>query len=386
MERTKLTWLQVHGYRCLRDLSLELRDLNVLIGPNGVGKTSLLETAFLHRALAEDEFAEFVRDRGGLPSLVAQGEDGLELATRYGCASEENGHLFHDLGIASVGIGFEMPAERVAVGPPDDTVAVFSRNPPTGATIYRDGDRAELTDVDPTRSVLCQSAIGLPERDQMSRFWRSAVLYEAVPLWRYRAPFRQPQTLRPVEMPGMDGDDFLSALYNLQSNYPDAYERLEEAIRAGFPRFRELRIALVGAGVGSLAWHERGLAGPLAAHQLSAGMLRYLWLCTMLLAPKPPSLVMLDEPEISLHPQLLLLLASLLQEAATKCQLIVATHSAELINWLEPAEVVVLDQEEDDEGKPRTITRRGDQFNLDEWLKKYTLGEAWTTGMMGGRS
>jgi predicted ATPase len=115
-------------------------------------------------------------------------------------------------------------------------------------------------------------------------------------------------------------------------------------------------------------------------------MLRYLWLCAVLLAPKPPPLVMIDEPEVSLHPQLLLLLAGLLQEAATKCQVIVATQSAELINWLEPGEVVVLDQEDDEEGKRRTVARRGDAFDLDEWLGKYTLGEAWTTGMIGGRS
>ena len=91
---------------------------------------------------------------------------------------------------------------------------------------------------------------------------------------------------------------------------------------------------------------------------------------------------MIDEPEVSLHPELLSLLADLMREASKRTQLIVATHSDRFIRFLEPREVIVMDS--DDEGD--ATTKRGDSLDLDEWLKDYSLDEVWRMGRMGGRS
>ncbi|MBN1815560.1 MAG: AAA family ATPase, partial [Anaerolineae bacterium] len=94
----------------------------------------------------------------------------------------------------------------------------------------------------------------------------------------------------------------------------------------------------------------------------------------------PPPVLLIDEPEVSLHPELLKLLAALLQDASASSRIVVATHSPDLIRWLEPSEVLVADKEEG-------VTRftRADELNLDEWLAEYTLRDLWLMGNLGGR-
>jgi predicted ATPase len=117
-------------------------------------------------------------------------------------------------------------------------------------------------------------------------------------------------------------------------------------------------------------------------HQLSEGTLRFLWLATLLQSPGLTALTLLDEPEVSLHPELLSLLAELLREASRRTQLIVATHSDRLIRFLQPEEVVLLDSTE--EGMS-TLTW-ADQLDLTEWLKEYSLDELWSNGRLGARA
>src|SRR5271167_2989887 len=108
-------------------------------------------------------------------------------------------------------------------------------------------------------------------------------------------------------------------------------------------------------------------------HQLSEGILRFLWLATLLQSPGLTALTLLDEPEVSLHPELLNLLAGLLREASARTQLIVATHADRLVRFLEPNEVVTLDLADD--GMAQSTW--ADQLDLGEWLKEYTLDEVW---------
>ena len=131
-----------------------------------------------------------------------------------------------------------------------------------------------------------------------------------------------------------------------------------------------------------MAWRERGLSHPFYAHQLSEGTLRYLWLTTLLQSPNLTALTLIDEPEVSLHPELLSLLVDQLREASNRSQIVVATHSDTLIRFLEPKEVVVFDSDEDS----MTKLTRADELDLDDWLKDYSLDELWRNGRLGARA
>jgi len=195
-----------------------------------------------------------------------------------------------------------------------------------------------------------------------------------------RSLVRLPQALTLTTTPGANGENLYSALYNLRATHNGVYERIEEVLRLGFPGFNHLEFPLVGAGQAALAWHEDNLTEPLYASQLSEGTLRFLWLATVLLSPYASPMTLIDEPEVSLHPELLKLLAELLQDASTRGLFIVATHSADLVRWLQPNEVLVLDKV--DGGTQCTWA---DSLDLSDWLREYTLGELWLMGTLGGR-
>lgn len=121
---------------------------------------------------------------------------------------------------------------------------------------------------------------------------------------------------------------------------------------------------------------------PVYAHQLSDGILRFLWLISLLQSSQLPTITMIDEPEVSMHPELLNLLVDLMREASKRTQFIIATHSDAMIRFLKPEEILVMDL---DENGCATVNW-AENIDLNEWLKDYSLDELWRMGRMGGRS
>ena len=151
-----------------------------------------------------------------------------------------------------------------------------------------------------------------------------------------RSPVRLPQPMRPAKLPGRNGEDLVSCLFYLREGERNRFEAIEDSLRAAFPRFDRLDFPPVAAGTLALTWRETGLSRPLYAHQLSEGTLRFLWLGRYCTSPGLTALTLLDEPEVSLHPELFSLLADLLREASRRTQVVVATHSDRLIRFLKP--------------------------------------------------
>jgi len=209
---------------------------------------------------------------------------------------------------------------------------------------------------------------------------------ERVSLWKACSfqpsdDIRRPQQLQPTVLPLNDGTDLFAALYSMQTDRPDSFRELLEDLRIALPELQTIDFPLAGAGHGNLRWFQSNLPKPLYANQLSDGTLRLLWLLTVLHAVPDDGLVLLDEPELSLHPQWLLLLVSILRSMSARTTFVVATQSVEFVRWCEPAELVIADLT--DTGG--ALTRARDRDDLDEWLKDFTLDELWTMGELGGR-
>jgi predicted ATPase len=188
--------------------------------------------------------------------------------------------------------------------------------------------------------------------------------------------------MRPATLPGRNGEDLVSSLFYLRETERNRFEAVEDALRAAFPRFDRLDFPPVAAGTLALAWRETGFSKPLYMHQLSEGTLRFLWLATLLQSPGLTALTLLDEPEVSLHPELLSLLADLLREASNRTQLIVATHSDRLIRFLQPEEVLLMDSNDDG----MSTVKWANELDLGKWLKDYSLDELWSNGRLGARA
>jgi predicted ATPase len=148
-----------------------------------------------------------------------------------------------------------------------------------------------------------------------------------------------------------------------------------------YQRFQRLTVSIFGNQV-LLNMHEEGLEEPISAARWSDGMIRYLCLLAILCHPKPPSLICIDEPELGFHPDILPDLGRLIKEASERTQLIITTHSKQLVDEFsdDPAAVVVCERDFDG----ATRMERLDAERLKEWLERYTLGELWEKGEIGG--
>ena len=173
----------------------------------------------------------------------------------------------------------------------------------------------------------------------------------------------------------------VSCLYNLRETDKARFEAVEDALAAAFPGFESIGFPPVAAGTLAMTWKESDFSDPIYTHELSEGTLRFLWLVTLLQSPGLTEITLIDEPEVSLHPDMLRLLVDLLREASQRTQLIVATQSERLVRFLTPEEVLICDTEEG-----TTCMKWGDTLDLQRWLADYALDELWRMGVLGGQA
>ncbi|RYD30586.1 MAG: recombinase RecF [Verrucomicrobiaceae bacterium] len=168
-------------------------------------------------------------------------------------------------------------------------------------------------------------------------------------------------------------------LMKMAEEYPQNFARVTETIRQVAPFFGGFRLKEVAPGQTQLLWKDRFSDLLYYPYQLSDGTLRYICLASLLLQPNPPSTVIIDEPELGLHPYAIKLLASLLHEAAEHAQIIVSTQASLLLDELTPEQVIVVNQRDGE-----SILERQDPDRLADWLKEYTLGQLWEKNELGG--
>jgi predicted ATPase len=381
----RLSRLVLGNFRILRSLDLPLRPLNVLIGANGCGKSSLLQSLQFLGYAYQGQIRQCLNGWGGLSSVVTQTESSGARLLEVKCELEDETFaepLTLELGLETQGAGYQVVQESLI--PTRDrgrpmlhrtatslTEASRPEGPSysTGMVQFREG--SELLQ---SAHALAGSLVG----DLQAHF--TGMAFCAGP---DLSKVREPQSLDPLARnPGSDGGQLISCLYNLRVERQDVYERIEDALRVAFPGFTALDFPPTGLGKVTLLWREEGKRS-FHASQLSDGTLRFLYWAVILLGAAHPTLLLLDEPETCLHPELLMLLAGMLKEAAA-CghQVLVATHSDRLLRWLEPQDLVIFDREDGD-----VRVRRGDDpaLNLKTWLTDYTLDEVWLRGGLGGR-
>ena len=379
--------ISVERFRRLCEVELELRPLTVLIGANGTGKTSLLDVFSLLASSAQGALNKAISDLSGLSALITYDREAdLALGVTMGVPSHEP--LDYLLRLEPQGTAYAIVEENLSQQQDRE-----ASDPLSVQYIVSNGSYVEYLDpssgghVRPTweHNPLETSLSQVPKMyrapEEFRRKLASSTFYHVLNV-EPRSPVRLPQPMHPASLPGKDGEDLVSCLFYLRETDRDRFEAIEDSLRAAFPTFERLDFPPVAAGTLAMTWRDKNLSRPLYMHQLSEGMLRFLWLATLLSSPGLTAITLLDEPEVSLHPELLSLLAGLLREAANRTQLIVATHSDRLVRFLKPAEVAVIDSTDD--GMAQLTW--ADQLDLDEWLDEYTLDEVWRMGRMGGRA
>lgn len=347
--------LTVRGFKSIRELeNLKLTNLNVLIGANGAGKSNFIS---LFRMLAEmlDQRLQFyVKSEDGPDAILHGGRKRtpqMEVELHFG----KNGYHF---ALAAAGSELVFAFEHTFF---DGDVAVSRPSLGSGHTEAR---------------LLTTDEIPLPDS---VRSWRVFHFHDTSP----SAPVRHAQPLRDNLRLKPDASNLAPFLRMLRQKHPENYTTIIETIRMVAPFFGDFIHREEPDERIELEWREVDDPDtPRGPRQLSDGTLRFICLATLLLQPRrlQAETILIDEPELGLHPYALVVLGSLLQQASEKKQLIVSTQSVELVNQLAPGDVIVTERQEG-----ASVFHRLDAEHLSEWLEEYSLGELWKMNVVGGR-
>lgn len=371
-----ITTLAVENYRSLSRLIVPLGRLNVVTGANGTGKSSLYRSLRLLAGAARGGAVAALAQEGGLRStLWAGAQSPAQGAGRTGPVGLRLGFAGDDLGYA-VDFGHPVPAqslfdldpeikaESTWAGPVLRPAAVLSeRKGSFVRTRTADGgwhrSAGELRPYDSMLSEFADPHLA-PDLLRLREHIRSWRFYDHVRT-DARAPARRAQIGTRTPVLAYDGADLAAALQTIRET--GDREALEAAVESAFPG-SALSVAVQG-GRFELELHQPGMLRPLTAAELSDGTLRYLLWAAALLSPRPPALLVLNEPETSLHPELLPPLAELIVTAAQATQIVVVTHAADLARSVDRAalrhrlDVKQIELFKDDSGQTGVAGREG---------------------------
>jgi predicted ATPase len=352
--------ISLSGYKSIRELKnfRMSSGLNVLIGANGSGKTNFIRFFELlgHMFDPNKGLQNYVAGRGRADAFLFRGMKVTPQLTAH--------------------LEFGLNEYKFTLKAADDRSLFFSHEsapfngPYYGRTEYDQGSghlesRVALKPIRPAEKFVCE----------VIRDWRVYHFHDTSP----SAPFMGLCNMVDHDILHGNASNLAAFLMNMEKTNPDNFFQITETVRQVAPFFGEFVLKEISNGQTQLLWKDRFSDLLYYPYQLSDGTLRYICLATLLLQPKPPATIIIDEPELGLHPYAIKLLVSLLQEAAQKAQVIVSTQSSLLLDELNPEQIIVVNQ-----SNGESILERQDSKKLASWLKEYTMGQLWEKNELGG--
>lgn len=352
--------LILKGFKSIKAFDLELRPINVLIGQNGAGKSNFVSFFRMMNALIEQRLQEYVAKSGGANALLHYGPKITETI---------RADMFFGEGGYFVELSFS-----------EEDMLIFTKE-----EIWCEGDKGLYNVVGHKESLATRALQGPLRFHNIQNFILSSV--RSWKVYHFHdtsssAPIKKTGNIHDNEFLRPNAENLAAFLYLLQEKHPQRYTLIRAIIQSVFPRFGDflLRPNPLNEDTIRLEWKEKVSDYRFGPHQISDGTLRFMALATLLLQPNLPSTILLDEPELGLHPAALSVLGGLVRSAATRTQVILTTQSVTLLNEFEPEDVITVDRE-----NGASVFRRHTTNDLAAWLKDYSLAEIWEKNIIGGR-
>ena len=362
-----LDWITVRGFKSIKDVErLKLEPINVLIGPNGSGKSSFIEVFSFLRAIRMGRLQHYVGTAGGAEHILHFG-------------SRTTGELEISVSFNGGVNQYEIKLVRTD----DDslfaeTEAVFfwdkaKREGPYGEDLL--GSAGEAGIANP------QGQTGIADyiRDYLDT-WRLYHFHDTSSV----SPMKRTCDVIDNRFLQQDGSNLAAFLYFLRHKHGTDYQQIRRTIQLVAPFFDDFALAPLALNEDKirLQWRHRNSDTDFNAAALSDGTLRFMAMTTLLLQPRDtrPFVILLDEPELGLHPYAITMLASLVKKASQETQVVMATQSPILLDHFEPKDVIVADRINGE-----VTFARLDSESLKMWLEDYSLGQLWEKNEIGGR-
>lgn len=360
--------LTIKGFKSIRSLeAFELRPLNVLIGPNGAGKSNFIGALRFLSEVAGDNFPGYVQKQGRASALLHGGRKKtltmeFEIYGRANPAGYRNGYL----------ISLDSTNDNRFIFAREETWVAGST---TSGTSYLLGRSHEEARIRSSREFSVEHYVR-----KMMQSWRQYHFHDTSEFAAVKQSHSKKDTLRLK----VDAGNLAPYLGRLRREFSEHYNQIVETVRLVAPFFGDFVQRDDASDTVELEWTQKGDSDtPYGVTALSDGTLRFICLATLLLQPLAllPDTVLIDEPELGLHPYAIGVLAAMIKQVSENRQLIVSTQSVELLNHFTPEDVVVVDREGDE-----STFRRLSSEELAGWLEDYTpLGELWLRNVLGGR-
>ncbi len=353
--------LTIKGFKSIRDLSeFRMGNLNVLIGANGAGKSNFVSYFRLLGEIVEGRLQAWTRNQGSADRIVSFGvkeTSKLESFVTFG----RNGYRF-------------------TLEPTVDGGFYFANE-----ELFFSGDRGEKWVSLGSGQV--ESALKKNKSQPVADY-----CYSSIASWKVfhfhdtsdTAGVKRLGSLHDREFLRSDAENLAAFLYRMADEHPDVYQEIRKIIRLAIPFFDDFVLKPQKLPTEEeqirLLWRQNDSDYAFWPSQISDGSIRFICLVTALLQPDPPSTIIIDEPELGLHPYAITLLGALLRSAATRMQVIVSTQSVPLVNEFSIADLVIVEQEQS-----ATVFKRLEEETFKIWLEDYSVGELWEKNILGGR-
>jgi len=356
--------LTIKNFKSIREQTLELGLLNVFIGGNGAGKSNLIGAFRFLREIVNQNLAGYTGTKGGADNLLYFGRKrSPEMSFRLDFGEGEIGNAYFVKLKPTDEDGFIISEETAFYHERKHYPTPYVR----GISIASKESKLK------TETHICaREAMSDLDSYRVYHFHDTSDTAEV----KGTVNLEDNRVLRP------QAENLAAFLYWMQQKKPDHFANIQDTLRQIAPFFDEFRLApsILNEDKIRLEWKEKGSDAYFNASSLSDGTLRFLCLATLLLQPKLPMVVLLDEPELGLHPAAVTLLADLLASAATRTQVIVATQSVTLVNQFDPESVWAVDRQDN-----QSVFRHLNQADMSTWLDDYGLGELWEKNVLGAR-
>ena len=365
----ELDTITIKGFKSIASVEkLKLGAINVVIGPNGSGKSNFIGVfAFLH-ALREGHLQDYVIKAGGADKVL-----------HFGAKVTQKLHIRVSFKNSPVEYEIELePTDADELVPQSETLYFWNMTDRpmdySSEALSRAGKEAGISTLASSTKIATASVLHHFDRWRIYHFHDTS---STSPM-KKTADVNDNRYLRP------DGSNLAAFLYYLKQKHADSYSLIRRTVQRVAPFFDDFQLEPQKLNPNKilLEWLHKGSEAYFDASALSDGTLRFIALATLFFQPVRylPSVILVDEPELGLHPYAITLLASLIKQTSVSTQVIISTQSPFLLDHFQPEDVLVADRAEGG-----TQFTRLDSTKLATWLQDYSLGQLWEKNELGGR-